>query len=67
MLPSPDAGSNHRVISLCTIGKGSLNGFEKKKIIAAVIGEVKKGKIIEVISGKEREVFFDFNKEAIVG
>ena len=41
--------------------------FQEKKITASVIGEVKKGKIIEVISGKEREVLFDFNKEGIVG
>lgn len=44
-----------------------VNNFQKKRIVASVIGEVKKEKKMEVISGKEREVLFDFNNEAIVG
>src|SRR3989337_1222799 len=42
MLPSPwPSAEYHRMISLCTTGKGSLNGFEKKYTIVENIEIIK--------------------------
>src|SRR3972149_5846620 len=40
--------------------------FEEKGIAASIIGEVRKNKVVDLVWGKEREVLFDFNKEAII-
>ncbi|OGL41935.1 MAG: hypothetical protein A3C43_12515 [Candidatus Schekmanbacteria bacterium RIFCSPHIGHO2_02_FULL_38_11] len=51
----------------CNNTEKVLNKFQEKEITASIIGEVKEGKVVEMVCGEEREVLFDFNKEGITG